>query len=205
MSFFEEIATSLDARGIESRVHDSTLFVPITSEVEIQFSEIDPAFPAANVYVAAVDDEQDYDAVLVGVVLSTEEAVETVALHIATDQIVTLIRDLLNGADERISDIDFYQDREDPHLLYAPVAEDSYVEVRVDTEKDKPFARVSFVVDLEEPEEIELGGDITDWDRLFDVISLAADNAEDWEDELREDVYDLPIDTDCYVAREEFD
>ncbi|MFC2593282.1 MAG: DNA primase, partial [Corynebacterium matruchotii] len=46
MTFFEEIATALDADGIESRVQGDTLFVPITSEVEIQFVEIDPLVPA---------------------------------------------------------------------------------------------------------------------------------------------------------------
>lgn len=37
MSFFEDLATALDNEGIESRVHDDVLFVPITSDLEIQF------------------------------------------------------------------------------------------------------------------------------------------------------------------------
>ena len=37
MSFYEDLAAALDAEGIESRVNDDTLFVPISSGVEIQF------------------------------------------------------------------------------------------------------------------------------------------------------------------------
>ena len=33
MSFFEDIAAALDVDGIESRVHDDTMFVPITPEL----------------------------------------------------------------------------------------------------------------------------------------------------------------------------
>ena len=58
MTFFEEIATALDADGIESRVQGDTLFVPITSEVEIQFVEIDPLVPAANVYIATAEPDR---------------------------------------------------------------------------------------------------------------------------------------------------
>lgn len=48
MSFFEDIASALDADGIESRVKGDTMFVPITREVEIQFVEIDPDLPASS-------------------------------------------------------------------------------------------------------------------------------------------------------------
>ena len=61
MSFFEDIAAALDVDGIESRVHDDTMFVPITPELEIQFVEIDPILPAANVYIAAADVDEDDD------------------------------------------------------------------------------------------------------------------------------------------------
>ena len=54
MSFFEDIASALDAEGIESRVNDDVMFVPITSDLEIQFVEIDPLLPAANVYIACL-------------------------------------------------------------------------------------------------------------------------------------------------------
>lgn len=33
MSFFEDIASALDAEGIESRVNDDVMFVPITSDL----------------------------------------------------------------------------------------------------------------------------------------------------------------------------
>ena len=59
MSFFEDIAAALDAEGVESRVNGDVLFVPITSDIEIQFVEIDAALPAANVYIAAADVDED--------------------------------------------------------------------------------------------------------------------------------------------------
>lgn len=93
MSFFEDIAAALDNEGIESRVHDDTMFVPITSDLEIQFVEIDPHMPAANVYIAAADvdeDDENFEAVLVSVVFSIEDAVATVARHVSTDQVVTV-------------------------------------------------------------------------------------------------------------------
>ena len=61
MSFFEDIASALDGEGIESRVNDDVMFVPITSDLEIQFVEIDPILPAANVYIAAADVDEDDD------------------------------------------------------------------------------------------------------------------------------------------------
>mgnify|MGYP007028422032 CR=1 FL=1 len=77
MAFFEDLAVALDAEGIESRGDGDTLFVPITSELEIQFVEIDPHLPAANVYIAAADvdeDDEDFEAVLVAVELALESA-----------------------------------------------------------------------------------------------------------------------------------
>ena len=121
-SFFEDIAAALDNEGIESRVHDDTMFVPITSDLEIQFVEIDPHMPAANVYIAAADvdeDDENFEAVLVSVVFSVEDAVATVARHVATDQVVTVLRDLLEGTDERIGDLEFYQDAVNANLVRA--------------------------------------------------------------------------------------
>nr|VDG61737.1 Uncharacterised protein [Streptococcus thermophilus] len=135
MSFFEDIAAGLDREGIESRVHDDTMFVPITSEVEIHFVEIDPHLPAANVYIAAADvdeDDEDFEAVLVSVVFSVEGAVDTVARHMATDQIITVLRDLLEGTDERIGDLEFFQDPIDPHLVRAEVGENAELHVQVE-------------------------------------------------------------------------
>ena len=77
MSFFEDIAAGLDSDGIESRVNGDTMFVPITSDLEIQFVEIDSLLPAANVYIAAAnvdEDDDEFEAVLVSVVFSVEDA-----------------------------------------------------------------------------------------------------------------------------------
>ncbi|KQB86322.1 hypothetical protein [Corynebacterium lowii] len=242
MSFFEDIAAALDSDGIEARVGGEVLFVPITSEVEIQFVEIDALLPAANVYIAAADvdeDDEDFEAVLVSVVFSVEDAVATVAHHIATDQVVTVLRDLLEGTDERISDLDFYQDALEPNLVRAEVAENSEVQVFVELIDGHPTARVSFIsagetfddlvdqaidelwesdghamlseedrqrlfsdlsegADLGGEEILELG-EFTDFDKLFDVLSLAADQAESWEEQL------LPFDEDDYEEPEIYD
>lgn len=234
MSFFEDIASALDAEGIESRVNDDVMFVPITSDLEIQFIEIDPLLPAANVYIAAADvaeDDEEFEAVLVSVAFSVDDAVEAVARHIATDQVVTVLRDLLEGTDERIAELEFVQDDFNPNLVVAEVANDSELRVLVETVDGTPCAVVRFVAfdfDEEEYEELEdeaihelwenegigmLGederlalltaGDIdltgpiievpaetlelgtyTDFDRLFDVLGLVAEQAHDWEAQL---------------------
>lgn len=260
MSFFEEIAAALDAEGIESRVHDSTMFVPITAELEIQFVEIDPILPAANVYIAAADvdeDDEDFEAVLVSVVFSVEDALASVAKHVVTDQIVTLLSDLLLGTDERIAELDFYQSVENPNLVVANVGESSELQVVVDAEDGTPAATVTFIAidssyddiideainevwdadddvvlsdddrarlfeslnaDVAEltSETLELGT-FTDFDRLFDVLSLAADQAESWENQLTSfddeefeaDVYDIfaedidPVEFNILVGNEE--
>ncbi|MFS0180856.1 DNA primase [Corynebacterium striatum] len=161
MSFFEDIASALDAEGIESRVNDDVMFVPITSELEIQFVEIDPILPAANVYIAAADvdeDDEDFEAVLVSVAFSVDDAVEAVAKHIATDQVVTVLRDLLEGTDERITDLEFVQDEFNPNLVVAEVANDSELRVLVETVDGVPSAIVRFLAfdfDEEEFDELE--------------------------------------------------
>lgn len=258
MSFFEDIAAALDADGIESRVNDDVLFVPITSGVEIQFVEIDPVLPAANVYIAAADVDEDYDgfdAALVSVAFSVDDATAIVAEHIATDQVVTVLRDLLEGRDERISDLEFEHHIIDPGVVVAHVAEDSHLRVSIDLVSGVPTAKLSFITfdskafaaaELEddapadnpaepsevasdaeldfgaaldfnaalgfdpemeldeaifapgelmhgyEPEILELGS-YTDFDRLFDVLSLCAEQAEDWEAQLKpcEDGFEL--------------
>lgn len=252
MSFFEDIASALDGEGIESRVNDDVMFVPITSDLEIQFVEIDPILPAANVYIAAADvdeDDEDFEAVLVSVAFSVEDAVEAVSRHIATDQVVTVLRDLLEGTDERIAELEFVQDEFNPNLVVADVANDSELRVLVETIDGVPSAVVrflSFDFDEEELDELEdeainelwendsvedLGeeervalfdagefedttlapiievpaealelGTYTDFDRLFDVLSLVSDQALDWEAQLvsvddpdfdEPDVYDI--------------
>ena len=248
MSFFEDIAAALDSDGIESRVHDNTMFVPITSDLEIQFQEIDPHMPAANVYIAAADvdeDDENFEAVLVSVVFSVEDAVDTVARHVATDQVVTVLRDLLEGTDERIGDLEFYQDAVNANLVRAEVGNNSELQVLVEVIDGVPSAVVQFVaigesfedlidqaidelwesdgdaqlteedrqrmfadltaeVELATDEVLDLGV-FTDFDRLFDVISLAADQAEDWEEQLvpfDEDEFDEPDVYDLFGADE---
>ncbi|OFT61409.1 DNA primase [Corynebacterium sp. HMSC05E07] len=252
MSFFEDIASALDGEGIESRVNDDVMFVPITSDLEIQFVEIDPILPAANVYIAAADvdeDDEDFEAVLVSVAFSVEDAVEAVSRHIATDQVVTVLRDLLEGTDERIAELEFVQDEFNPNLVVADVANDSELRVLVETIDGVPSAVVRFlsfdfdeeeldeledeainelwendsVEDLREEERVALFdagefddttlapiievpaealelGTYTDFDRLFDVLSLVSDQALDWEAQLvsvddpdfdEPDVYDI--------------
>ncbi|WP_412100989.1 DNA primase [Corynebacterium aurimucosum] len=161
MSFFEDIASALDGEGIESRVNDDVMFVPITSDLEIQFVEIDPILPAANVYIAAADvdeDDEDFEAVLVSVAFSVDDAVEAVSRHIATDQVVTVLRDLLEGTDERIAELEFLQDEFNPNLVVAEVANDSELRVLVETIDGVPSAIVrflSFDFDEEELDELE--------------------------------------------------
>ncbi|MGP5556930.1 DNA primase [Corynebacterium flavescens] len=250
MSFFEDIASALDAEGIESRVNDNVMFVPITSDLEIQFVEIDPLLPAANVYIAAADvdeDDEDFEAVLVSVAFSVSDAVEAVAKHIATDQVVTVLRDLLEGTDERIAELEFNQDDFNPNLVVAEVADVSELRVLVESIDGVPSAIVRFVAfdfseddldeieddaitamwatddieDLSEEERVALFaapdldgagpiievpaetlelGTYTDFDRLFDVLSLVSEQALDWESQLVDfdaaefdepDVYDI--------------
>ncbi|MGV0381684.1 DNA primase [Corynebacterium segmentosum] len=161
MSFFEDIASALDAEGIESRVNEDVMFVPITSDLEIQFVEIDPLLPAANVYIAAADvdeDDEEFEAVLVSVAFSVEDAVEAVSRHIATDQVVTVLRDLLEGTDERIAELEFDQDELNPHLVVAEVGNDSELRVLVETIDGVPSAIVRFLAfdfDEEDIEELE--------------------------------------------------
>jgi len=242
MSFFEDIAAALDSDGIESRVHDNTMFVPITSDLEIQFQEIDPHLPAANVYIAAADvdeDDEDFEAVLVSVVFSVEDAVTTVADHVATDQVVTVLRDLLESTDERIADLEFFHDADHPTLVRAEVGDNSEVQVLVEVVDGVPTALVSFVavgetfedlidqaigelwesdaeaqltdedrqrlfdnisseVAMATEEVLDLGT-FTDFDRLFDVLSLAADHAADWEEQL------VPFDDDEFDEPDVYD
>lgn len=148
MSFFEQIAAALDREGIESRVNDDTLFVPITSDLEVQFVTIDEDIPAAEVYVAAadVDDEDDeFEAVLVSAVFSVEDAVAAVAHHVATDQVVGLLRTLLDGDDDRIADLEFEQDPEEATLVTSEVGTSSLVQVLVTAHNNEPSAHVRFI------------------------------------------------------------
>ena len=249
MSFFEDIAAALDREGIESRVGGDTMFVPMTAALEIQFVEIDPHLPAANVYIAAADvdeDDEDFEAVLVAVVFSVEDAVAAVAEHIATDQVITVLRDLLEGTDERIGDLEFFQDHVNPQQVRAEVGDNAELLVTIDTVDGTPRAKVTFIAlpedyddvlddaegelwesdgdaelteedrarlfdaihdeALVDAERLELGS-FTDFDRLFDVLSLAADQAEDWESQLLpvDDEYDEPEVYDLFGQDDEDD
>lgn len=227
MSFFEQIAAALDREDIESRVNGDTLFVPITMDLEVQFVTIDDELPAAEVYVAAADvdsDDDDFEAVLVSVVFSVEDAVEAVAHHVATDRVVTLLRVLLDGEDDRVADLEFEQDAEEATLVTAEVGEASLLQVLVTANGNEPVAHVRFIAQDENLDDIvdqaiaefwdsdtetiltdddrrkmfaDLYADaaslrnevltlgaFTDFDKLLDVLSLAADRAEEWEDQL---------------------
>ena len=140
-----------------------------------------------------------------------------------------MLRDLLEGTDERIGDLEFFQDHLNPQQVRAEVGESAELQVTIDTVDGAPNAKVTFVAlpddyddvlddaeselwesdgdaeltdedrarlfevihdeALADAERLELGS-FTDFDRLFDVLSLAADQAEDWEAQL------LPVDDD---------
>src|SRR5699024_594384 len=68
-----------------------------------------------------------------------------VARHIATDQVVTVLRDLLEGTDERIAELEFVQDEFNPNLVVAEVANDSELRVLVATVDGVPSAIVRFL------------------------------------------------------------
>ncbi|APT82944.1 hypothetical protein [Corynebacterium ammoniagenes] len=197
MSFFENIAAALDAEGIESRVNDDIMFVPITSDLEIQFVEIDQLLPAANVYIAAADvdeDDEDFEAVLVSVAFSVEDAVESVARHIATDQVVTVLRDLLEGTDERIAELEFIQDEFNPNLVVAEVANDSELRVLVETVDGVPSAIVRFLSFAYTEDEFDEGDDTSEIDDYDDATiqelwDVDAEQGVDSEEPLSDDEY----------------
>lgn len=153
MGFLENIAQALDVEGIESRANDGTLFVPVSSEVEIQFELIEGvagvSTPAANVFVAladVTDEDEDFDAALVGVVFTPEAAVEAVNRHMATDEVITVLNELLDGQDPRVEDLEFEQDDYDPLVLRANLSANSRVTVKISEGQGAPTAAVSFVV-----------------------------------------------------------
>lgn len=223
MNFLELIAAALDREGIESRISGEALYVPISPDVDLRCEEINSDIPAANVYVAVAnaapgDDASDDDAMLVTAVFTVEDAVDTVNFHVATDQAVTIIRDLLDGSDARIADLDFEQDDEDPTLLSADVGESSSLEVVTTVDSSSPSVSVAFVTyidpdDADEPDDTDDSDDLDaadldafqsdddfrgddvavevmdlgvfkDYDTVFNVLSVAVDQAENWEAEL---------------------
>ncbi|WP_246815817.1 hypothetical protein [Corynebacterium sp. HMSC28B08] len=200
MSFYSRIAEALDEVGIESRVVDGLLLVPIAPELEIQFQHIEvegglSTIDAANVFVArtdedgadgsdvenseltaAVDDEfetdeldsesdgdvdggaeeagiededgvneERFEAALVSVVFSVEGAVEEVNKHMTTDQLVTVLHDLLEGTDDRISNLEFVQDSRDALAVSAEVGDGSLLHVQLSDGDEGAQALVRFV------------------------------------------------------------
>ena len=237
MNFLELIAAALAREGIESRISGEALYVPISPDVDLRCEEINSDIPAANVYVAVAntapgDDASDDDAMLVTAIFTVEDAVDTVNFHVATDQAVTIIRDLLDGSDARIADLDFEQDDEDPTLLSADVGESSSLEVVTTVDSSSPSVSVAFVTyidpddaddtdgaddsdesdDADEPDDTDDSDDLDDtdldasgndddpsddvavevmdlgvfkeYDTVFNVLSVAVDQAENWEAEL---------------------
>lgn len=153
MGFYEDIAEALDSEGIESRIADDTLFVPITPDLEIQFVQIFGEGPAqsvqaANVFLAMADvteDDEEFEAALVGVVFSVDAAVEEVAKHVATDLSISVINELIEGQDDRLEELDFEQDPMDPLLVLSPVGENSLILVQLDQDRGDIAAKATFV------------------------------------------------------------
>ncbi|MBV7295076.1 hypothetical protein KRX51_03975 [Corynebacterium sp. TAE3-ERU12] len=193
MIFFERIAAGLDAEGIESRVNDDTLFVPITEDLEVQFVTIDEQLPAAEVYVAAADvdsDDDEFEATLVAVVFSTEDAIAQVNHHVATDRMVALLDELLDGDDDRLENLDFEQDPEEATLLVARVGEASLVEVIATTEDNAAVAHVRFIA-----QDVNLDNIVDQaieefWDSEAEMV-LTDDDRRAMFDELYADVQNL--------------
>ncbi|WCZ36926.1 hypothetical protein [Corynebacterium heidelbergense] len=233
LSFYEEIAEALDRVGIESRVNDGILFVPITPFLEIQFAEIEPSGAvlntrAANAFVVTVNaaaEDEELGAHLLGVVFSVEDAVSKVAEAIAQDQVCTVLEDLVEGTDDRIQGLEFERDPLIFEQVRAEIGDDSHVTVLLEVPDDgenQPQAVVRFITYGEEFEELleqvteefwetdlqvteqerlamfsdivadvseatqevlELGT-YTDFDKLFDVLAIAQDQARTWEELL---------------------
>lgn len=202
MSFVVDLAAAMDEADIECRAHDATLFVPISSAVEMRFEEIEAPCPAAEVFVAAAnaaDEDVDFIDALVAVVFSVEEALATVSAHIGTNQVVTILDELLEGEDERIAELSFAQDLNNPHIVRADVGQHAGITVCVDAVGDCPLVSVDFVVHRGNgsdalSESMPLG-DCETWDQLCDILSTAVARAERWEQQL------APIDS--VVAAEE--
>ncbi|MBI9000153.1 hypothetical protein M0E87_07510 [Corynebacterium sp. CCM 9185] len=172
MSFYEDLAAALDAEGIESRVNDDTLFVPISSGVEIQFDVTNELLPAANIYIAAAPescagemipdaDEEEFEAVLVSAVFSVDAAVDAVLDHMATDAIVDLVDELVTDPDGRFGDLQFTAIEGEPITVRSLAAENSELDIVIDIVDGEPTATVTltaFDPDLEALLDDQLNG-----------------------------------------------
>ena len=172
MSFYEDLAAALDAEGIESRVNDDTLFVPISSGVEIQFDVTNELLPAANIYIAAAPDpcdgepvpdtdDEEFEAVLVSAVFSVDAAVDAVLDHMATDAIVDLVDELVTDPDGRFGDLQFTVVEGEPITVRSPAAENSELVIVIDIVDGDPTATITlttFDPDLEALLDDQLNG-----------------------------------------------
>lgn len=169
----EDLALALDSEGVSARARNDELLVPLGSGVEIRLVELDAHFPVINIYI----DEK----VLVSVAFSLEDAVESVLEHLATDDMVTMMRALLANNDGRLTDLEFYQDEEDPDALNAEVGICSVLHIHFSVEENTAIADVQLIT--EDEEYLDLGS-YHSFDKLAGVLAFASDHAEAWEAEL---------------------
>lgn len=216
MFFQEQIAQGLDREGIESRLVDEDLYVPISAEVELRFSRIDSIVPAAELYVTANGVEDD-PGILIGVVFTVKNAVRLALQQISVDQAISLIDTLCDGKDDRLAGIEFYPDSERPYSFLADISEQSQIKVEFATNHEGNLefrddgslapVRVAFRsftdgLGAELPEETEVLpgfdtrsdleeidlGFYSDHDRLLGVLSAALDHVDRWEELLQQAV-----------------
>lgn len=144
--------------------------------------------------------EDDFVSTLVAVVFSVEDAVQKIEEILATEQTVELLEQLLVGDDPRLSQLDFYQDLEEPLLVCAEVAEHSQLQVLLDAEDPETLAAVSFITavpsaagasqeaEIYDPTstgvEVLNLGEFVEEELLFDALALAAQMAGSWEEQL---------------------
>lgn len=182
VNFLERFAAALDQEQIVCRVGGNVVYVPIATDMELQFHLQEKAAAynlcAANVYLDST--ETDDDPVFVQVVFSVEDALAAVIEHIGTEQVISCLQELLEGVDDRLAQLDFYQDEEEPNQVAAPVGEDAELQVFIEHDADHltPMAAVTLVTGSSE--ELTLG-QFPLTEQLFDVLAYAASQAAAWE------------------------
>ncbi|MDO4910505.1 MAG: hypothetical protein Q3972_02025 [Corynebacterium sp.] len=173
MSLLENLALALDSEGVPARVREEVLIAPLGNDVDIRLRVIDANFPAINIYIG--------EEVLVSVAFSLEDAVNFVLEHLATADLVNMMRELLTNSDGRLTDMEFYQDDEDMDSVCADVGTCSTLHIRFFVEDNIACAAVQLITEDEEYVEM---GTFSDFDRLANVLAFASDHAEGWEAEL---------------------
>lgn len=157
VSFYEKVAEALDERGIESRIHDEVLLIPIASDVELSIESVALSENVENTLVNKItpahvfvsrpldsDEEEVFSSAFVGVVFSVDSAVETVNRFMATEQVVSIMSALIEGTDERLNDMPFRQDIRDPLTLRADVGDSSEICVEIEAGESTPVIKVIF-------------------------------------------------------------